>query len=1463
MSRFNIANRNISIFGICLIALLVVSFQDSDCEITNDIFTGRPEFTGYDISNGLSSNVAYAVLEDSHGFIWIGTQDGLNRFDGYDFQIYGVGAEGSKFMSHSGINALLEDKDGYIWIGTEGGGLNCYDPETEKFWYFFHHPDETGSLSSNTITSLTQDEKGTVWVGTSYGLNQMQKIYTNQDKDEYIKPLSCTFTRYFSRSRDPSSLSSSRITCMYIDSYRHLWVGTANGLNLFLPEKGNQKGGNFIRYTTNPNSSLPLSHNNINAVFEDIFGSIWVGTNKGVNQLTERGNNGIPTKSRQILLTPEQQSSTGNNVVHDIIDDQAGNLWLGTIGGGLNVIPKDQLSEDIDINFINYYHNDLDPKSIPTNTINSLILASTGDIWFTSNNLGIGLINTRVQIFQTLRHNHNESNSLSNNVVKSVIEDMHGNFWIGTWGGGLVKYTPEINKFKTYEPNPTDPGWLGSDIIQVIVQDNAGIIWIGTQGMGLYRFNPETEVFKNIRGPDKFGNSIISNDIWSLFPGRDGSSLWIGTYEGLDRYDVRTGIITNFPHNPENDQSISFNEIRSLYEDNAGNLWIGTGGGGLDRLEIENNIFHHHRYKSSDSTSLSNNSIYSIFEDSSGNLWVGTLGGGISKIEASEKYADQPAFQNYGKKEGLANDVVKGILEDERGDLWISTTNGLSKFNPRIKTFVNYSESDGLQSNVFNMGSCCKSKSGQLLFGGVNGLTIFHPYDIPENILPPRVFITDLKISNRSVSVGEKSGNRIILDRSITMTEEIELSHQAKVISFDYTAVTYAAQEKIKYAYRLTGLNEKWSETNFRGRSITYSNLKPGEYVFEVKASNTDGEFRDNDTSTSISMIIHPAFYKTKAALAVYVLLILVGLAYSRQITRKRMRLKFEVEQERIAYQRRKEVDEMKLQFFTNISHEFRTPLTLLFGPLQKLHENVTESERKKQYGIMEKNINRMLRLVNQIIDFRKMDQGALEFKASKGDVVQTIRDVCSLFEEMASAKKIRYDRIFYEKEIITWYDPDKIEKILTNILSNAFKYSSVEGKILVEVNICLPDDHKDLRKILIADKKTALSGRYFYISVSDTGRGIRENDLGLIFKRFYKVEEKDLTKYEGTGMGIGLSMVEKLVEMHHGEIHVKSEINKGSSFTVFIPMGKDYLGTSELSETVKDTAYKRSQVLSETILMKEEPFDKSSSLKNPEKVSFHGDRKKFPLLLLVEDDIDLLSYLQDSLIDQYRIHTASDGVQALKSVIVNHPELVISDIMMPEMDGIELTNKIKTDIRISHIPVILLTAKSTLENRLEGLDIGADAYLSKPFHLKNLNAQIENLLKSRKLLREKFIKDDQVKPEEITLKSIDQKYLEKAIATVEKFIEDPVFTVEKFAQEMFDSRVQLYRKLKGLTGLSPNEFVRNIRIKRAAEILIKEGITVGEVMYRVGFSNRSYFNRCFRQVYDTSPVDYQKAHKA
>ena len=1454
MGKFYIIRSLFISLGISLLLTGFSASQVPDKAANNAGLAISPEFINYDIGEGLSSNVAYAVLEDRRGFIWIGTQDGLNRYDGYDFRVFGTGPEGGKFLSHSGINALLKDQDGNIWIGTEGGGLNYFDPETEKFWHFNHDPDNPQSLSSNTVKSLVQDKNGTIWVGTSNGLNQMHIKYADLTKNPYIKPLTSTFTRYYNLITDPGSISSNRILCMYVDSYKNLWIGTPNGLNMLSPDELFKEKTNFIKYGVDIESPVKLSSNNVNAVFEDDSAILWIGTNNGLTRLSGRNDLGIPSVSQQIQVAPLQEPGVVQKMVYDIIQDTAGNLWLATIGAGLHMIPNEDLYRENDIRFLSYYPDDLDPKSIGDDAINSFMLANSGNIWFSTNNGGISNIVPPTQIFRSMRHNPNNSNSLSHNVVKSICEDRSENLWIGTWGGGLCKYSPKTGKFKNYQPRPGDPDGLGSDIIQVVVEDSKGILWIGTQGMGLYRFNPETEVFTNVAKQIMSGNSLISNDIWSMFPSRNGKDLWIGTYEGLDRYEISSGRITHYPHLLENEHSISFNEIRSLYEDHAGYLWIGTGGGGLDRLNIDEGIFYNFRYNSSDSASLSNNSIYSINADSSGNLWIGTLGGGLNMIEAEDLYSDHPVFKHYGKNEGLANDVVKGTLEDDFGNIWISTSNGLSKLDPRTNTIYNYTESDGLQSNVFNLGAYYKTKSGQLIFGSVNGLCIFSPDDTHENTSAPEVIITDLKISNRSVDVGEKVGKRIILKRSILQTDRIDLSHDSRVISFDFAALAFSARERIKFDYRLQGVDELWSSTDFRRRSITYSNLKPGDYVFEVKASNSDGVF--NNDARRISMVIHPAIYRTKIALLVYILLILGGLAYARQITNNRRKLNFELQLERAEFQRREEVDQMKLQFFTNISHEFRTPLTLLLGPLQKLKENISIRERDKQFGIMEKNVNRMLRLVNQIIDFRKMDQGALEFKAAEGDVVNTIKEVCSVFDEMAAIRKIRYDQLYYESEINAWYDHDKIEKILTNILSNAFHYSLDGGKIRVEVDTCNSIENKELSDTLKSENRTAVAEDYFYISVSDTGKGISKEDIDRIFKRFYKVEDSD-----GTGMGIGLSLVKKLLEMHKAEIHITSEINKGSSFIVYFPMGKEYLGAGEESDTDKTIKHEGSPALQEAILKDEVP-EYADNLETIQ-VSRPSQSylKKLPLVLLVEDDHDLLEFLHDNLINQYRIHTATDGVQALKSIIINHPELVISDIMMPEMDGIELTKKIKTDIRISHIPVILLTARSTVENRLEGLEVGADAYIAKPFHLKNLDAQIENLLKSRNLLKEKFFRDDQFKPEEISMKSIDQKYIEKAIAIIEKNIDDPVFTVEKFAKEMFDSRVQLYRKLKGLTGLSPNEFVRNIRIKRAAEILIKQGITVGEVMHMVGFSNRSYFNRCFRQVYDTSPLDYQKAH--
>ena len=1449
----------LKLIGICIVALQGLSFQDVYNTIPENGNTLSFDFETYDIQDGLASNVAYAILEDKRGFIWIGTQDGLNRFDGYNFRVYRVGPEGGAYISHSGINALFEDADGYIWIGTEGGGLNCFDPFTEMFWHFSHDPDDPGSLSSNHITSIAQDQDKSIWIGTSEGLNQMQIMPADDMRTSFGKPFQCKFKRYTYLKSDPNSISDNRISCLYVDKYNNLWIGTSsNGLNLLLPEEREREEVDFISFTTDEKSTIKLSHNSVNAVLEDQDGNLWVATSKGVNRLSGRDRAGIPGKSQHILIPPPHPASLGYNVIYDLIQDLEGKLWLASIGGGISVIPYKHLSEESDIQVVSFVPDDQDPNSINSESISCLALSRKGDIWFTTNNMGIGMVNTQEKKFHTFRHNPYNSNSLSHNVVKSIIEDQNENLWIGTWGGGMLFYSVVNQQFKTYAPDLGKKQWLGSDIIQVIAEDQAGVLWIGTQGMGLYRFYPDTEVFENISGSSLPGSSIISNDIWSIFPGHSGEFIWIGTYEGLDRYEISTGHVKHYLNDPEDNQSLSFNEIRALYEDHQGNLWIGTGGGGLDRLNIKEDKFYHFRFDPSDSTSLSNNSIYSIFEDRSGNIWVGTLGGGLNRIDREDKYSSNPPFYKYNKADGLANDVVKGILEDARGNLWISTSNGLSKLNTGTNLFVNYSESDGLQSNVFNLGACCKTNKGQLIFGGVNGLTIFSPEEIPEDTIAPQVLITDLKLSNKSVSAGEKVNGKTILDRSVMLTDRIDLSQRTKVISFEFAALSFTDQKKIKYAYRLEGLNEIWNETDYRGRSTTYSNLKPGKYKFQVKASNSNGIFTESNT-TEISLQIHPVIFRAKAAIALYLLLIFLVSFYLRNLTIKRKKLKLELGAERTEHQRIQEMDQMKLRFFTNISHEFRTPLTLLYGPLQKLSEDMPCREMKKQVGIMEKSVNRMLRLVNQILDFRKMEYGALEFIAAQGDLARTIKDVASMFEEIAYQKNITYELSFSHAEIITWYDPDKIEKILINLLSNAFKYTAPHDKIAVEVSRGTLNTDKDLMKHIASEKQMEPAEEYICIRVKDTGTGISEKDLGLIFERFYKVENPD--QPDQGGAGIGLAMVKNLVELHHGEILVKSEINKGSTFSVYIPFGNDYLSEDEMEDTTKQFPDFKSQTILESVLQDNEVpgIDPAGETSHPEGGT---DRRKSPLLLIVEDDHDLLGFLKDSLSEHYRIHTAGNGVQALKSVITNHPELVISDIMMPQMDGIELTMKIKSDIRISHIPIILLTSKSALEHRLEGLESGADAYLSKPFSLENLSSQIQNLLNSRKLLKEKFIRDIQIQPEEIKLKSIDQIYLEKAIDIVETFIADDTFTVERFAGEMFESRVQLYRKLKGLTGLSPNEFVRNIRIKRAAEILVQGGITVGEVMYKVGFSNRSYFNRSFRQVFDTTPVEYQQSKR-
>lgn len=1422
-----------------------VAYEDKIANLT---------FEQIDIRNGLSSNVVYCVIQDQFGFMWFGTEDGLDKYDGYKFTKFDIGPEGGQFISNSRINALCEDRFGYIWIGTDGGGLNRYNPDTETITYFYSDPEDPESLSGNKILSVIEDHDGIIWIGTSNGLNKL----IQNNPDDTVK-----FIRFKHIPGDPASLNSNRIFCLYVDKSNNLWIGTEdNGLSLVTPSG---RSGQKIRckhYNSDPLNNSSLSNDGVFSIFQDHTGILWIGTGDGLNKFYYN----IPGEQERFIQyhnDPDNISTLSDNKVYSILEDSKQNLWIGTIGGGLNLLIQEDMSDPDNYKFKHFTYDPLNPESLFSNTIYSLYETPPGVLWFTTNNDGIGKMDLNRHKFYHLKHIPGNPNSLSNQVVKAILEDKKGNIWFGTWGGGLTRYHKNTGKFVHYVHDPDNSNTISHDMVQAIIEDMNGNLWIGTVGGGLNKFDPKTETFT--RYSKEFGNenSLICDDVWSLFPGRDGSTIWIGTYEGLEKFDFRRNKFTHYYNIPDNPQSLIFNDIRALFEDRSGYLWVGTAGGGLDRLDIKNGIFAHHSHDPQHPASISNNSIYSIFEDRSGILWVGTLGGGLNKVVTDS--AGYIQFIHYRKSDGLANDVVKSVLEDDYGFLWISTTNGLSRFDSETGECKNYSVSDGLLDNIFNLGACCKTRDGEIYFGGVSGVNYFRPEDIKDNTFVPPVYITDFRISNKPVLVDQEIDGKVLLSKSIIKTNEINLTHKHEVISFEFTALSYTSQDKNQYGYMLEGLEADWIYTGSNGRYVTYSNLAPGSYSFRVKASNNDGVW--NETGTSVIIHISPPVWLTVWAFIVYGIII-AGLFYlARRFARNRKLLKEELRLEREEHRRKVELNQMKLRFFTNISHEFRTPLTLIIGPIQKLlysDSELSPYDRRSLYRILNRNANHLLQLINQLMDFRKAEQEQMKLTVSQGDIIAEIRKITDSFKSYAEKRKIELNIFSTAENLITWYDPDKVEKILSNLLSNAFKYTPIGGKVEVFISMCSHDESRLLANVLRTMKDQNVSQEFLCIEIRDTGIGIDEKEFEKIFERFYQVDHKG--KFDNPGTGIGLALVKKIVELHYGKIEVKSKVGTGSSFFVYLPVGNIFFKEEELEKKAELSVLpeERSDISS---IPDDDSYSEKENSKKYKNIHYRitGTMKRYkhqaPLIVIIEDNPDLRSFLKEDLEKKYSVLEAENGIVGLDLATRKNPDLIISDIIMPEMDGLEFCRKLKTDIRISHIPVILLTARSTLEHQLEGLETGADAYLTKPFQMKHLFALIQNILENRQRLRKKFSKEAIVSPKDVTITSVDEKFLKKALDIVEKNISDPYFSVDKFASEMGYSHVQLFRKLKAICDMAPNEFVRNIRLKKAAQLLICEKSTVGEVLYKVGFNNRSYFNRCFRHFFGTSPVEYVQNH--
>ncbi|SNR30825.1 Signal transduction histidine kinase [Lutibacter agarilyticus] len=1368
--------------------------------------------------NGLSQSDVNCIYQDKDGFMWFGTHDGLNRYDGYNFTIFKPDPTSETSISSNLIWKIVDDENGNLWIGTTGGGLNYFDKNTEKFTRFQHDEYNSNSLISNHITQLYRDSKSRLWIGTTKGI----------DLIDLEKPIDSIKIQHFNLYQNEiiSSMDGNSVFSIFEDSRNQLWVGGIRGLSKLIRDQNGDIYFQLVnKYFERPN--IP-----VRTIAEDRFGNLLIGSSAGLYRYLLNND------------TYKSQFIRAGNFTKIVVDKE--HIWAGTSKGLLDF---KNISDTLVPIMVSLYKYDPEnpTQSLSKDHVKSLFIDRTGIVWAGADGGGVNKFDPQRKQFLHIQKTL-DPGSIANNNLRSMYEDSNGYLWLGSNGGGLNMLPKKdidrkFNKFKhlTKINKPFA-------IEEVIYNNSKKILVGGENSPGLFEID--------IEDPAKISNAAIkpireiTNSVFSIM--QDSyKNIWIGTYNGgvhrwlldKDSADFKKDILSE---NKNIDFSISNNIIRDILQDSKGNIWFATGNGLCkitpDQIHTKNPKFEIYKSNPNDSISISHNYILTVFESKSGEIWIGTFGGGLNKLITSND-GEIIGFKTFSINEGLPNSVVKGILEDDNGNLWLSTNKGLSRFNIDQESFKNYDANDGLQSNEFSELTCLKRKNGELLFGGVNGFTAFFPNEIKNNDLNAETVFTQFSIFNKPVAIGEEINGRVILDKSINKKEQIDLKYSENSFSFEFAALHYAASKKNNYKYKLEGFNENWIFTTSNNRYATYTNLEPGLYTLKVMASNNDGVWDKTPIQLKINVI--PPFWRTEWAKVFYVFIILGLLLAFRRFTVIRTTKKHELELEHLEKEKLEEINRLKLEFFTNISHEFRTPLTLIKGPLeylQKKGSDISHKEVSDQYQLMKKNTDYLLRLVNQLLDFRKMDKGKMELLIGENDVVSFLKEIGEPFQFLSLKKDIDFQIKSSEKNIKSYFDKDALEKIINNLLSNAFKFTPEKGKVSVEVfNGKDFECHENLNLNIDVEK-------YILIQVSDSGPGIPEHRVKHVFERFYtNVGSKNINK----GTGIGLSFTKNLVELHQGSISVLSDPSFGTSFFVCLPKNKNaYDGVEGISfydNSEGLSLVSQTEAATHAIEVMDDIVDKGLS----------RTRSKLPVLLIVDDNADIRSFIKRGLGEEYYIYEAEDGEKGFELAKNVVPNIIITDLMMPIMDGIELCDKLKTTQETSHIPVIMLTAKTSQEWEIEGLKTGADAYIRKPFDMELLKLKLKNILNYRDELRRRFNRDTTLQPNEVTVTSTDEIFLNKAIEIVEKHMMNSEFSVELLVKEMSLSRSNLYLKIKELTGLSSSEFIRNIRLKRAVQLLEQSDLSVKEIMYMTGFNTASYFSKCFKKQFGVIPSKY------
>ncbi|MCV9387305.1 hybrid sensor histidine kinase/response regulator transcription factor [Reichenbachiella ulvae] len=1327
-------------------------------------------FKQFHSQEGLSQSAVIAINQDPFGMLWLGTRDGLNRYDGRDFQVFRHDPSDSVTLSNNDILDIEIDAKGNLWVGTYNG-LNYYDQGNQNFIRWFTDQDE--ALSSTIIRSIEMADDQTLWLGTQEGL---YSFHTTTQKLK-LHPLT--------KLKDIEFISD-----VYLYKQSRLWV--ASDLGLFYSDQLDTEKITFQRV------DIKVLEAGVQVVKQDAEGRLWVGTREaGLIQLNE---------NLQVSQHLHEHSSPAlvNNNVRTIESSEDGALWIGTYNG-LNRIYDGQVQTAL--------ADPLNPNSISENKVKKIFASKDGSIWVGTYYGGLNMWHDVNFNFNTINQ-RSEGGGLSSNVVSSILQH-EGVFYYGTEGGGLCISDPKKERMII---KSAASGKVPSDNIKFMAWKEVGKqIWVCTYDAGMAIYDIEKDEM-GIRLNESTGLSHNSVYDVRLLP----NGQWcIGTFGGgINFYNPKDQSIRIYHANHSDPKGLSDDQVRSLWVDQEGQLWVGTQNG-LNCVTFDTAFsFSNCKKYFYDPQSGNGQDVLFIYQTGGGDIWTATKEQGLYRLEQGKF-----VFKNIFKEIKGASQIIHSIEEDDQGYLWVSSNNGIARYQPESEELKLFTKSDGLVSNEYNNKASCRTESGQLYFGSPSGVTWFNPTQLKENPYTTQVILNELTVNSDLVLPNDSTE---ILEQSLATTEQIELNYDQANFSISYSLPSFVNSAKNSFSYRMKGLEEDWRSTSANVASYTIQN--PGSYVFQIRGANSDGKWSENLTEMTIK--VSPAPWRSGWAFAIYGSSIGLALFIFLRVTRSREQLKYELNLEQQLHKKEQDLIQSKLQFFTNISHEFRTPLTLILGPLEKIMMDFKGSSAiYKQMKTMHQHAGQLLKLINQLMDFRKIENNQAKLEAAEGNLVKFVREVYLSFKPFAKNEGYHYDFRSEMEGLQVYFDRDKLERVLYNLLSNAFKYTTPGGEILVEVK---------------------QEGGEAVIHVKDSGVGISNDQQTLIFDRFYQISGEDMPNETQKGTGIGLALTKSIVDLHHGQIKVESEKGEGSRFTVTLPLGKAHLKEEEIISDFSD-----SEALEN---YEQELFLSSHSKKEKHLIRPELDGAK--VVLVVEDNPDVRQLIIASLMNEYQILEAENGRQGLEVAIDKMPDLIISDVMMPEMDGIEFCSQIKSNLKTSHTPFILLTARTSLIFKYEGLESGADEYINKPFNIKELQLKVRNMIRFVDNLRDKFKSNEIVAPSEVTLSSIDEDLMQKAIEIVDQNIDNQFFDVSLFCSELGVSRTMLFTKVKAWTNMTPNEFIHSMRMKRAANLLEQAKINVSQVSFKVGYKNAKYFSKNFQKFHGCTPTQYAQKFK-